>query len=97
VQREVEKLEEVGLLLREPEGNRVFYRLDPGFPLLAELMALFRRAAAAGSSAGAVTADPPPRPEAVSQPFDWLETRAATPLPDRLRKVQVGGEWDRAY
>lgn len=97
VQREVEKLEEVGLLLREPEGNRVFYRLHPDFALLAELTALFQKATGAECIPNAVKAEPPPAPEAMPQPFSWLETQPAPPLPAALRKVQVEGEWDRAY
>jgi DNA-binding transcriptional ArsR family regulator len=97
VQREVEKLEEVGLLLREPEGNRVFYRLNPDFPLLAELAALFQKAVGAERIPDAVEAEAPPAPEAIPQPFPWIETLPVPPLPAALRKVQVEGEWDRAY
>jgi DNA-binding transcriptional ArsR family regulator len=42
VQREVERLEGIDLLMRSEEGNRVFYRLNADFPLLAELTALFQ-------------------------------------------------------
>ena len=97
VQREVEKLEEIGLLLREPEGNRVFYRLNPDFPLLAELTALFQKVAGAERIPDAVKVEAPPAPEAIPQPFPWIETLPVPPLPERLRKVQVEGEWDRAY
>ena len=97
VQREVEKLEQVGLLLREPEGNRVFYRLNPGFPLLSELTVLFQKAAGAERIPDAVKAETPPAPEAIPQPFPWIETLPVPPLPARLRKVQIEGEWDRAY
>ena len=97
VQREVEKLEEVGLLLREPEGNRVFYHLNPGFPLLAELTALFQKAFGAERLPIAVESGHPPAPETIPQPFPWLETLPVPPLPGELRKRQVEGEWDLAY
>ena len=48
VQREVERLEETGLLVRIPEGQRVFYCLNRDHPLLAELTALFRKAEGLG-------------------------------------------------
>jgi DNA-binding transcriptional ArsR family regulator len=97
VQREVERLEEVGLLLRKPEGNRVFYRLDPDFPLLAEIAALFRRAAGAESIPPVVRAGHLSGPDTIPQPFPWMETLPAESLPPALRKAQVEGEWDQAY
>lgn len=97
VQREVERLEEVGLLLREPEGNRVYYHLNPDFPLLAELAALFQKASGAERLQDAVKPEPPPKPAAIPQPFEWMETREVPPLPVGLREKQVAGEWDRAY
>lgn len=97
VQREVEKLEAVGLLLREPEGNRVFYHLNPDFALLAELTALFQKATGAERILDAVKKEPPRAPETIPQPFSWIETPPAPPLPAALRKMQVEGEWDRAY
>ena len=96
VQREVERLEEIDLLLREPEGNRVFYRLNPDFPLLAELQALFQKAGGE-SLPDVVKTAPPPAPETITQPFAWMETRPVPPLSDELRHRQVEGEWDRAY
>jgi hypothetical protein len=97
VQREVERLEEIDLLLREPEGNRVFYRLNPDFPLLAELTALFQKAGGGESLQDVVETAPPPAPETITQPFAWMETRPVPPLSDKLRRRQVEGEWDRAY
>lgn len=97
VQREVERLEEVGLLLREPEGNRVFYRLNPEFPLLAELSALFQKASGEESIPTVVKTRRPPAPETISQPFSWMETVPIESLPPALRKSQVEGDWDQAY
>jgi DNA-binding transcriptional ArsR family regulator len=98
VQREVERLEGIDLLIRSEEGNRVYYRLNSQFPLLAELKALFERAA---GTEGAAAAEParftPPEPSTIGQPFAWMETLPVPPLPDALRKLQVEGEWDRAY
>ncbi len=95
VQREVKRLEEVGLLTHSTEGNRKFYRLNPEFPLLAELTALFR------SVTGAEQTTPPrrlpPEPSEVRQPFPWMETLPIPPLPAALRRIQSEGEWDQAY
>ena len=60
VQREVQRLTEINLLSRSSEGNRVFYGLDPDFPLLAELTALFQASAATEKEEGV-----PERPPAV--------------------------------
>ena len=95
VQREVKRLEEVGLLTRSTEGNRVFYRLDPDFPLLAELTALFQ--SATGIEPVAQPDKIPPEPSAVRQPFPWIETIPVPPLPPSLRRIQMEGEWDQAY
>jgi hypothetical protein len=99
VQREVERLAGVDLLVRSKEGNRVFYRLNPEFPLLAELTALFKKAAGAEESSareeGGRTL--PPEPSDIEQPFRWLETQPIPPLPEALRKLQVHGNWDYAY
>jgi hypothetical protein len=99
VQREVERLEGIELLLRSEEGNRVYYRLNPGFPLMAELEGLFRKAAGIAGVGKQVKPRSllPPEPSAVRQPFAWMETPLAPPLPAALRRVQVEGEWDRAY
>jgi DNA-binding transcriptional ArsR family regulator len=95
VQREVKRLEEIDLLTRSTEGNRVFYRLNPEFPLLAELTALFQSAT---GSEEAIQAPPlPPEPSTVRQPFPWIETLHIPPLPPSLRRIQVEGEWDQAY
>jgi DNA-binding transcriptional ArsR family regulator len=98
VQREVERLEEIDLLRRSPEGNRVFYRLNPDFPLLAELGLLFRTAVGAPALifAGRKISIPP-EPSTIRQPFEWMETLPAPPLPPALRRIQVQGEWDQAY
>jgi hypothetical protein len=98
VQREVERLEAIGLLLRSSEGNRVFYRVNPGFPLLAELSALFQKAMPdAAREPAAAKAEVPPEAWARHEPFEWMETPPQQRLPDGLRKSQVEGEWDRAY
>ena len=99
VQREVERLEGIDLLIRTAEGNRVFYRLNPGFALLSELIALFQKAfegevlARAPGSARSI----PPEPSSVGQPFAWMETPPAPSLPQALQRLQVEGEWDQAY
>jgi DNA-binding transcriptional ArsR family regulator len=99
VQREVERLEEAGLLVRSPEGNRVFYRLDPDYLLLPELTELFRKASGAGDAGapGEKQRAAAPQPPAGQQPFSWMETAPAVPLPDSLRRRQAEGEWDSAY
>jgi DNA-binding transcriptional ArsR family regulator len=95
VQREVKRLEEIGLLTRSTEGNRVFYRLNPEFPLLAELTALFQ--SATGIEPAVQPDKMPPEPSAVRQPFPWIETLPVPPLPPSLRRIQIEGEWDQAY
>jgi DNA-binding transcriptional ArsR family regulator len=98
VQREVERLEGIDLLLRSEEGNRVYYRLNPDFALLAELTALFQRAVGAEGAEAAEAARPiPPEPSSIRQPFPWMETPPLPPLPSALRRLQVEGEWDQAY
>lgn len=98
VQREVERLAGVDLLLRSEEGNRVFYCLNPEFPLLAELTALFEKATGTGKAPPTKeTRTIPPEPSTIEQPFFWLETRPVPPLPEALRKLQVRGEWDRTF
>ena len=99
VQREVERFDGVGLLLRSAEGNRVFFRLNPDFPLVAELKSLFQKALGGeeiptAAQARAVT---PTQLPAQRQPFSWLETPPQPPLPAKLHRMQLGGEWDRAY
>jgi DNA-binding transcriptional ArsR family regulator len=95
VQREVKRLEEIGLLTRSTEGNRVFYRLNPEFPLLAELTALFQ--SATGIEPAVHAPQIPPEPSTVRQPFPWIETLPVPPLPPSLRRIQIEGEWDQAY
>ena len=99
VQREVKRLAEIDLLSSSTEGNRVFYRLTPDFPLLAELTALFQTAVGAEEGKVAVESLPstPPEPSTIQQPFEWMETLSVPPLPPSLRRDQVEGEWDRAY
>jgi len=98
VQREVERLEGIGLLRRSEEGNRVFYRLNPHFVLLGELTALFQKAATGGEAPQPVgRKSTPPEPRDVPQPFPWLETPPLNPLPAALQRKQVEGEWDRSY
>jgi hypothetical protein len=104
VQREVERLEGIELLIRSEEGQRVYYRLNAGFPLLAELTALF--SASTGATArgtvpvGTLALPAEPQgltrvPSGVRQPFPWMETGSVPPLPQSLRRLQVEGEWDR--
>lgn len=95
VQREVKRLEEISLLTRSTEGNRVFYRLDPEFPLLAELTVLFQ--SATGTEPAVQPLQIPPEPTAVRQPFSWMETPPVPPLPSSLRRIQMEGEWDQAF
>jgi hypothetical protein len=99
VQREVERLEGIGLLLRSSEGNRVFYRLNPLFPLLDELTALFHRAFGTDGAAPLSTPQAPLHEVAprAAEPFDWMETPQQQPLPAALRKAQGAGDWDRGY
>jgi hypothetical protein len=98
VQREVGRLAEIDLLQRSEEGNRVFYRLNPGFQILDELTSLFQAAAGDPSSAGATAIEHPlpPEPSSIQQPFPWIETSAVPPLPSSLRRRQIEGEWDQA-
>ena len=99
VQREVGRLEGIGLLSRTAEGNRVFYRLSSGFPLLTEVTALFQKAtgaASAGEAAPVVSAVPPELSD-IAQPFEWLETPPVPPIPESLRRIQVESDWDLAY
>ena len=99
VQREVERLEGISLLLRSEEGNRVYYSLNPDLPLLVELTALFQKAI--GSEGVEEPAKGgrsiPPEPTSIRQPFEWMETLPVPPLPSSLRRMQVEGEWDQAY
>jgi hypothetical protein len=99
VQREVERLSGIELLLRSEEGNRVYYHLNPEFPLVAELTALFQNATGGEevSLRATETRAIPPEPSTIEQPFPWLETQPVPPNPEALRKLQVQGEWDRAY
>jgi DNA-binding transcriptional ArsR family regulator len=103
VQREVERLEEAGLLVRIPEGRRVFYRLNPDYALLPQLTGLFRAASGSRESGmpGEVRQSPAPQlpgaNQQLEQPFPWLDTTPAPPLPDSLRQRQAEREWDGAY
>jgi DNA-binding transcriptional ArsR family regulator len=95
VQREAKRLEQIGLLTRSSEGNRVFYRSNPEFPLLAELTALFQ--SATGIEPAVHPPQIPAEPSTVRQPFPWIETVPVPSLPPSLRRVQMEGEWDRGY
>ena len=104
VQREVDRLTGIGLLVRAEEGNRVFYYVDPQFPLLAELTALFQEAGGATPGhpelvrvVGPAHVRYSPEPSSVKQPFAWMETPAAPALPPELKRMQSEGEWDQAY
>jgi hypothetical protein len=104
VQREVERLEGIDLLVRSEEGNRVFYRLNLKFPLLGELTALFQTAVEEGGreadalyAAAPAERQLPPEPSAIQQPFPWMETLRVPPPPPSLRRLQVEGEWDQSY
>lgn len=50
VQREMERLESLGLLVREVEGNRVYYSVDRGFALYPELKGLVLKTTGLGDS-----------------------------------------------
>jgi len=97
VQREVMRLADIGLLSRSEEGNRVYYRIDPGFPLLAPLTALFEAATGTRPQDRKPARRLPPEPSSIPQPFPWMESPAMVSLPPALRQSQVEGEWDRAY
>jgi hypothetical protein len=99
VQREVERLEGINLLVRSEEGNRVFYVLNPEFPLLAELAALFvKKGPTAAEEVVPVDVHSlPPEPSTIHQPFPWMETYSISPLPPSLRRLQTEGEWDQGY
>ena len=99
VQREVERLEGIALLVRSEVGNRVFYRVNSEFPLLAELAALFATTgrATSGEAVPRATRSLPAEPPTTRQPFPWMETLAIPPLPSSLRRLQTDGEWDRGY
>jgi hypothetical protein len=99
VQREVARLVETDLLSRSTEGNRVFYRVNPEYPLLVELTGLVQKAVAAEGvgQVARVQRSIPPEPSTIPQPFPWMVTPCLPPLPEGLRRMQVGGEWDRAY
>jgi DNA-binding transcriptional ArsR family regulator len=99
VQREVARLTDIGLLCRSEEGNRVFYGLHFGFPLLPELTALFEKASGEQGQrpSGRRTGTRGRETQAAPQPFSWLDSLPAGRLPESLRRLQVEGEWDRAY
>jgi hypothetical protein len=97
VQREVERFEAAGLLLRSAEGNRVLFRLSPDFPLAAELGALFQKARGSAPALAPAEVATSAAPEERRQPFPWLETPPQPPLPAGLRRLQTDGEWDRGY
>ena len=99
VQREVARLVEIDLLLRSTEGNRVFYCVNPDFPLLAELTGLIQKAAGTDEGKKPKHDQPliPPEPSAIPQPFSWMETPPPSHLPQKLRQIQVEAEWDRGY
>ena len=102
VQREIERFEGAGLLLRSAEGNRVLFSLNPAYPLAAELRALFQKALGESPIPPAPSqgqASPRQGGEAPQgrQPFPWLETPPQPPLPAGLRRLQSDGEWDQGY
>ena len=99
VQREVKRLEDIDLLRREEDGNKVYYQVNAAHPLVPELVALFARACGPRErpavSGRVVLASEGERTRQES--FPWLETVGTEPLPAALRRRQVGGEWDRSY
>ena len=97
VQREVARLAEIGLLSRSEEGNRVYHRTNPDFPLLSELTALFQGASGGQRQEEQQEQRLPPEPSSVQQPFSWMASPSIATLPPALRQAQVEGEWDRAY
>lgn len=50
VQRELLNLVEFGLLVKSPEGNRLYYQVDPEFFLLPELKSIIFKTAALGDA-----------------------------------------------
>jgi hypothetical protein len=99
VQREVGRMEGIGLLIRRTEGNRVFYRLNADFSLVSELTGLFEKATGVERRGAVVPAERtvPPEPARIEQPFTWLESPPVQATPEGLRRMQVEGEWDRGY
>ncbi|MBN1136818.1 MAG: hypothetical protein JXM73_09540 [Anaerolineae bacterium] len=95
----MDRLAGIDLLIRAEEGNRVFYYLNPRFPLLAELTALFQKTVGGEAGGRAPKAEPKHRPEPslIKQPFAWMETPAASPLPPEMKRIQSSGEWDQTY
>lgn len=98
VQREVERLESMGLLVKSVEGNRGFYRLNQGFPLLPALTLLFQKGEKVmPEKLKRRKAEAIPEPSTIQQPFSWMETPPPVPLPNALRRYQIEREWDRTY
>ncbi len=99
VQREVQRLVDIGLLGRAAEGNRVLFGINRAFPLLAELQALFQGPGAPAKERRQVGSGKAAAPQsAPGEPgFDWMESRPGPPLPSALRKRQIESEWDRSY
>ena len=50
VRRELEKLESVGILKKEPRGNRVYYWLRADYPLFGDLLSLVSKTTGLGRS-----------------------------------------------
>jgi hypothetical protein len=50
VRRELNRLEEIGLLLTETRGNRKYYSLNPNYPFLPELMGMLHKTFGLGGS-----------------------------------------------
>lgn len=48
IQRELERLDTVGLLYRRKEGNRTYFQVDQDFPLFADLRSMVMKAAQPG-------------------------------------------------
>jgi len=50
VRRELERLEGVGLLRKEPRGNRLYYFLRPDYPLFGDLVSIVAKSTGLGKS-----------------------------------------------
>lgn len=50
VRRELQRLEEVGLLKKEPRGNRLYYFLRPDYPLFGDLVSIVAKSTGLGKA-----------------------------------------------
>jgi predicted nucleotidyltransferase len=55
VQRETRKLARIGLLIPEPDGNRLYYSINRSFPIFPELKAIFYKTVGLGAALAQAT------------------------------------------